>query len=271
MRCDLHINAPFIIREAGAASLGYAIVAVLSQRALNRLELPLITVMGAVFNGVGGLVSIPYLLTGSVLLLPWIIAPVGLIVLVVCVVALRQNSPARGDGRVCIEAIAKQMCYPYRVNRMIRIGDFSRLSRVSIKTLRYYDEVELFKLIEVDRFTGYRCYSASQLPRLNRILALRDLGLSLEQIAQVLNEGISPEHLRGMLRLKRAELQQHIASEQERLARVEARLNIIEMEDRMPEYDVVIKQVEPQLLLESVILFLAIQRLVAFCEKCIIT
>ena len=87
---NLHINAPFIIREAGAASLGYAVVAVLAQQALSRLELPLITVMGAVFNGVGGLVSIPYLLAGSVLLLPWVIAPVGLIVLVVCLIALRQ-------------------------------------------------------------------------------------------------------------------------------------------------------------------------------------
>ena len=130
---------------------------------------------------------------------------------------------------------------------MIRIGDFSKLSRVSIKTLRYYDEMGLFKPIEVDRFTGYRYYSASQLPRLNRILALRDLGLSLEQIAQVLDEGVSPEQLHGMLRLKRAELQQHIAGEQERLARVEARLNIIELEDRMPDYDVVIKHIEPQL------------------------
>jgi effector-binding domain-containing protein len=130
---------------------------------------------------------------------------------------------------------------------MIRIGDFSRLSRVSIKTLRYYDEMGLFKPIEVDRFTGYRYYSASQLPRLNRILALRDLGLSLEQIAQVLDEGVSPEQLRGMLRLKRAELQQHIADEQERLARVEARLNTIELEDTMPDYDVVIKQIELQL------------------------
>jgi effector-binding domain-containing protein len=130
---------------------------------------------------------------------------------------------------------------------MIRIGDFSRLSRVSIKTLRYYDEMGLFKPIDVDRSTGYRYYSASQLPRLNRILALRDLGLSLEQIAQVLDEGVSSEQLRGMLRLKRAELQQHIAGEQARLARVEARLNTIDLEDTMSDYDVVIKQIEPQL------------------------
>ncbi len=86
----LHINAPFVIREAGAASLGYAVVAVLAQRAKNSQEFRLITVMAAVFNGVGGLLSIPYLLTGGILLLPWIIAPVGLIVLVVCLVVLRQ-------------------------------------------------------------------------------------------------------------------------------------------------------------------------------------
>jgi len=130
---------------------------------------------------------------------------------------------------------------------MIRIGDFSKLSQVSIKTLRYYDEMGLLKPLNVDRFTGYRYYSVSQLPRLNRILALKDLGLSLEQIARVLDEGVSPEQLRGMLRLKSAELQQHITEEQARLARVEARLNHIDKEDTMPDYDVVTKQVEPQL------------------------
>lgn len=130
---------------------------------------------------------------------------------------------------------------------MIKIGVFSKLSQVSIKTLRYYDEMGLFKPLDVDRFTGYRYYSVSQLPRLNRILAFKDLGLSLEQIAQVLDEGVSLEQLRGMLRLRRAELHQHIAEEQERLARVEARLKIITMEDTMPDYDVVVKQVAPQL------------------------
>lgn len=130
---------------------------------------------------------------------------------------------------------------------MIRIGDFSKLSQVSIKTLRYYDEMGLFKPINVDTFTGYRYYSAIQLPRLNRILALKDLGLSLDQIAEVLDEGVTSEQLHGMLRLKRAELQQHIAGEKARLVRVEARLNSIDMEGTMQDYEVVIKQVEPQL------------------------
>lgn len=106
---------------------------------------------------------------------------------------------------------------------MIRIGDFSKLSQVTIKALRYYDEMGLLKPINVDEFTGYRYYVVEQLARLNRILALKDLGLSLEQVAQVLNEGVSPERLRGMLQLKQAELRQHIADEQARLARAFAR------------------------------------------------
>jgi DNA-binding transcriptional MerR regulator len=74
---------------------------------------------------------------------------------------------------------------------MLKIGDFSSLARVSIKTLRYYDERELLSPTHVDPETGYRYYSASQLPRLHRILALRDLGFSLEQIATCLQEQVT--------------------------------------------------------------------------------
>jgi len=97
----LHINAPFVVRQAGAASLGYAVLAVLAQRALNGRELRLIGVMAAVFNGVSGVVSIPYILAGNILLLPWIIGPFGLLVMVGCVLLLRQTmaQTARGtDG-----------------------------------------------------------------------------------------------------------------------------------------------------------------------------
>ncbi|MEE3717713.1 MerR family transcriptional regulator [Tumidithrix elongata RA019] len=128
---------------------------------------------------------------------------------------------------------------------MLKIGEFSKLSQVSIKALRLYDQMGLLKPISVDRFTGYRFYSASQLPRLNRILALKDLGFSLEQIDRLLNEQISPEQMRGMLRLKHAEMQQHIEEEQSRLLRVEARLKQIEQEDMMSDYEVVIKKIEP--------------------------
>jgi DNA-binding transcriptional MerR regulator len=130
---------------------------------------------------------------------------------------------------------------------MYKIGIFSRLSRVPVKTLRYYDEAGLFKPELVDRLTGYRYYTTSQLSRLYRILAYKDLGFSLEQIGVLLKEDLPPQQIRGMLRMRQAEIQQNVSEEQARLKRVEARLRQIEQEDQMPEHEVVIKKVEPLL------------------------
>ena len=94
---------------------------------------------------------------------------------------------------------------------MLKIGDFSKLSLVSVKALRYYDERGLLKPARVDPSTGYRFYSVSQLSRLNRILALKDLGLDLSQIAQLLDLELTPDQIRGMLRLKQVELHQQLA------------------------------------------------------------
>lgn len=124
---------------------------------------------------------------------------------------------------------------------MIKIGDFARLSQVSVVTLRYYDETDLLKPVEVDSFTGYRFYSVDQLPRLNRILALKDLGFSLEQIKLMLADNLSVEQLRGMLTVQRNEVVKRLADEQGRLSRIESRLRQIEMENKMPNYDVVLK------------------------------
>jgi effector-binding domain-containing protein len=129
---------------------------------------------------------------------------------------------------------------------MFKIGEFSRFSQVTVKTLRYYDRIGLLRPAEVDRFTGYRYYSASQLPRLNRILALKDLGLSLEQIGQLLKDDLTPDQIRGMLRLKQVEIQEQLQNEQARLARVEQRLRRIEQEEAMPTQEVVIKSVPAQ-------------------------
>ena len=129
---------------------------------------------------------------------------------------------------------------------MIRIGLFSKLSQVPVKTLRYYDEIGLLEPAEIDSFTDYRYYSVTQLPRLNRILALKDLGLSLNQITLLLEDELPVEQLRGMLRLKQVEIQQRMGQEEEKLTRVAARLRQIEQENKMSNYDVVIKKVEPQ-------------------------
>ena len=93
---------------------------------------------------------------------------------------------------------------------MFRIGDFSRLTRVSLKTLRHYDAIGLFKPAYVDPFTDYRYYTFDQLPRLNRILALKGLGFSLEYIRQMLDDDLSVNALRGMLQLRRMQLEQDL-------------------------------------------------------------
>jgi DNA-binding transcriptional MerR regulator len=127
---------------------------------------------------------------------------------------------------------------------VIKIGDFARLNQVSVATLRHYDEIGLFKPAVVDDLTGYRYYSVAQLPRLYRLLALKDLGFSLEQIDQVLG-GLTLEQLRGMLKLKQAEAEQQLSDEQARLARINIRLRQIEQENSMPNVDVVLKNVPP--------------------------
>lgn len=127
---------------------------------------------------------------------------------------------------------------------MIRIGDFSKLSRISVKTLRYYDEMGLLRPVEVDPFTGYRLYEYSQLSTLNRILALKDLGFSLEEIGRLLDDGPSVEQMRGMLKLRETEARQRVQEEAERLERIRTRLKQIEQESSMSKYDVVIKKVD---------------------------
>jgi DNA-binding transcriptional MerR regulator/predicted transcriptional regulator YdeE len=130
---------------------------------------------------------------------------------------------------------------------VIKIGEFSRLAQVPVPTLRYYDQVGLLKPVSVDRFTGYRYYSVSQLPRLNRILALKGLGFPLEQISLALDEDLTPEQMRGMLRLRHAQISQQLEETQSQLLEVEVRLQQIEREDALSAYDVVLKRVEPLL------------------------
>jgi DNA-binding transcriptional MerR regulator len=130
---------------------------------------------------------------------------------------------------------------------MFKIGEFSRLSRVSVRMLRHYDQLGLLTPSQTDPFTGYRYYSAEQLPRLNRIIALRDLGFSLEQIAGMLEDDLSPEQLLGMLKLKRAEVEAQMKQEEQRLARLERRIQQMSESSTHTAYDVVLRDVEPEL------------------------
>ncbi|HLU10219.1 MAG TPA: helix-turn-helix domain-containing protein, partial [Oceanobacillus sp.] len=125
---------------------------------------------------------------------------------------------------------------------MFTVGEFSQLAQVSKRLLRYYDEIGLLKPIRIDPTTGYRYYSAEQLPRLNRILALKELGLSLDQIQRLLSDNVSTDEMQGMLLLKKAEIEQQLRSELQRIRNIEARLLSIRNAETSKPLDVVIKQ-----------------------------
>ncbi|MFC5910597.1 MerR family transcriptional regulator [Streptacidiphilus monticola] len=124
---------------------------------------------------------------------------------------------------------------------MFTIGEFAALGQVSVRMLRHYDALGLLRPARVDPWTGYRYYEAAQLSLLNRIIALKELGFSLQQVGEVLEAKVDAQELRGMLRLRRAELAEAVATAAARLAQVEARLRTIESEGIMPKEEVVLK------------------------------
>lgn len=126
---------------------------------------------------------------------------------------------------------------------MFRIGEFSRIAQVSGRLLRYYDQIGLLTPEHTDPETGYRYYSARQLPRLNRILALKELGLTLEQIGRLVDGEISQEEIRGMLMMKKAQIEQTLHEEFNRFRYIESRIKQIDAEGEMQNYDIVVKSV----------------------------
>src|SRR5688572_7131248 len=128
---------------------------------------------------------------------------------------------------------------------MYRIGEFSKIAQVPGGVLGYYDQIGLLKPAHIDKWTGYRYYSAKQLPRLHRILALKELGLSLDQITRLIDEEVSGAEIRGMLMLKKAQVEQTLHEELTRLRYIEARLNWIDA-PADSGYDIVLKTVPAQ-------------------------
>jgi DNA-binding transcriptional MerR regulator len=134
---------------------------------------------------------------------------------------------------------------------MLKIGEFSKIAQVSVKTLRFYDQLGLLKPAHIDRFNGYRYYSLEQLPRLFRILALKDLDFSLEEIQGLLRADLPGEVLHVMLSNKATELRQRVTSEQARLYRVENHLNQLARSSSDQTFPVVLKSA-PDYLIASI-------------------
>ncbi len=127
---------------------------------------------------------------------------------------------------------------------MFKIGDFSKLGQISVRMLRHYDQLGLLKPDHVDKFTGYRYYTAGQLAHLNRVLFFKDLGFSLQQIKDLLSNNLPNDQLRGMLMMKQVELEREVQDSHARLARIQARLRQIEQEGKPPPYEVTTKPAE---------------------------
>ena len=124
---------------------------------------------------------------------------------------------------------------------MLSIGAFAQIGQVSHRMLRHWDAAGLLVPAHVDARTGYRSYDPSQLARLHRIVALRQLGFGLDDIALALEDGIGPDRLTALLRERRAEVEREHELAAARLADVERRLHLIEKERSMTRIDVVEK------------------------------
>ena len=127
---------------------------------------------------------------------------------------------------------------------MYGIGTVARLAQVSVRTLRHYDDLGLLKPAHVDPLTGYRYYTPDQVLRLHRILVFRDLGVQLSEVGQLIDDDVTVEQLRGILRLRQAEACARLAAQTEQLTRVEIRLAQLE-EGSMAAYEVIVKRLEP--------------------------
>lgn len=127
---------------------------------------------------------------------------------------------------------------------MFRIGDFSRIARVSARLLRFYDEIGLLAPAHADPQTGYRHYTVEQLAQLNRITVLKELGFSLEQIGDMLKAPPDAGELRRMLLLRRNDVERTVAQESQRLRHIETRIAQIETDGQLSADDV-IERAEP--------------------------
>ena len=124
---------------------------------------------------------------------------------------------------------------------MLKIGDFSKLSRVSIRMLRHYDEIGLLEPKNIDRFTSYRYYSEEQLPVASRIKALKDMGFSLATIVEVLKNYNDPKALSEFLTVKKTEVQAEADENKHRLLLLETAIIRLRRDDTAMNYNVIQK------------------------------
>ncbi|MEG0376999.1 MAG: MerR family transcriptional regulator [Eubacterium sp.] len=124
---------------------------------------------------------------------------------------------------------------------MLKIGDFSKLSRISIRMLRHYDEIDLLTPMETDNFTGYRYYSEAQLPMAGRIVALKNMGFGLSTVAEIMKSYDNKAMLSHFLAMKQAEVQREAEETKHRLLLLETAIKRLREDETMMKYDVALK------------------------------
>ena len=125
---------------------------------------------------------------------------------------------------------------------MLKIGEFSKLSRVSVRILRHYDEIGLLKPAEIDRFTDYRYYRENQLPTAGRIAALKDMGFSLADIVRILEVYDDREKLEEFFSARQAELEALSKDTAYKLTLLDAARKRLRKEENM-SYNVTLKTI----------------------------
>lgn len=124
---------------------------------------------------------------------------------------------------------------------MLKIGDFSKLTRISVRMLRHYDDLGLLTPKSTDDFTGYRYYAEDQLPVAGRIAALRDMGFSLVSIGKILKSYDNPQALAEFLSVKQAEMQVEAEEASRRLLLLGTAINRLRKDETAMNYNVTLK------------------------------
>ncbi len=127
----------------------------------------------------------------------------------------------------------------------LKISEFSRLGSVSVKTLRYYDEIGLLRPAEVDSWTKYRYYHVTQLPRLRRIVLLKQMGFMLAEIGRILDHNLDTDQLLYLVRLRRNDVAQQLHQFEQRLSDLNHWIEQLQQENNMSSYEMQVKEVEP--------------------------
>lgn len=128
---------------------------------------------------------------------------------------------------------------------MFKIGEFSKITQVSVRMLRYYDEQKLLVPSYTDRFTGYRLYSAQQIEQLNKIIFLRDMGFGVNAMKDLL-QNWNPEFVKQNLRLQIEKSLLNIKSEEKKVKLMQGLLSDLENPKKEQQIEITLKSLPMQ-------------------------